>query len=704
MTMGESNYDRLTRITQRRRNFSLFVFLLLIVVVSVYGNPTSKGYIPFRTNPYDQPVSKNDPEEFRSDRSDDHQYDKKTPRFYEPDTAVAQEECPLQFSLGVSHRSDATAPGLGGNMGIQQPPIIYPILPWEGPGRQVLYATQYEHLGMLTPSKGNIHVSSSYSPADGEEAAGGGGNDNMNFIKEGLTEHVEFPLLFESSAFQTSPIIADVNGDGILDAILTDYHGGLYVIGLQVAPDQKSRYFFKAQVPRMYVRRQWIEAMVNETLGIDPYEAEKIAEEEEKKAEEARKASRDASAAGDEEPKDETDYDHLDQYRQNEERPHDPYHSYFEYSYGSGNADHETILRGVTGNVLRQDHDHVQGLEERRNRNHYPKDDQNQKVVFDSLEEDENNQKVVYDSLEEDENNQKVVYDSLEEDEKNQKVIYDSFEEDEKNQKVVYDSLEEDEKNQKVIFDSIEEDEKNQKIVYDSNEEIEADHRRLQEVIEEGDQEEAEDNIEGREVVDDITEWGGFADDMQRFEDDYIIDTVDDDDHVININNEDPDEISEGEENKMVDENGDEKNTDKKGDDDTSSVHQGDDDVYPHHDDYGMRDHGMYDDFYQGRYSDLHDDYFDDKHYIRLPPHILSTPVLAELPKMYNNNGETENLLFLGVSYYFDEDEYEGFFSYKRFEHSDYGDETETERGMYTANAIMIFHLGDNPRWGECMA
>jgi hypothetical protein len=692
MTMGESNY-RLTRITQGR-HFSLFVFhLLIVLVVTVYGNPTSKGYIPFRTNPYDQPISKNDPEDFRSDSSDDHKLliNKKQPRFYEPDTAVAQEECPLLFSLGVSHRSDATAPGLGGNMGIQQPPIIYPILPWEGPGRQVLYATQYEHLGMLTPSKGNIHVSS----VDGEDAAGGGG-DNMNFIKEGLTEHVEFPLLFESSAFQTSPIIADVNGDGILDAILTDYHGGLYVIGLQVAPDQKSRYFFKAQVPRMYVRRQWIEAMVNETLGIDPYEAEKIAEEEEKKAEEARKASRDASAAGDEEPKDETDYDHdRDQYRQNEERPHDPYHSYFEYSYGSGNADHETILRGVTGNVLKQEHDHVQGLEERRNRNHYPKDDQNQKVVFDSLEEDENSQK--------------VVYDSLDEDEKNQKVVYDSFEEEEKNQKVIYDSFEEDEKNQKVIYDSIEEDEKNQKIVYDSNEEVEADHRRLQEVME-GYQEEVEENMEGGEV-DDITEWGGFADDMQRHDDDDdddddddgIIDTVDEHD-VISIKNEEPDENSEGGENEMVDKSGDEKNIDKEGDDDTSFVHRGDDDVYPHHDDYSRDNHGMYDDFYQGRYSELHDDYFDDKHYIRLPPHILSTPVLAELPKMYNNNGETENLLFLGVSYYFDEDEYEGFFSYKRFANSDYGDETETERGMYTANAIMIFHLGDNPRWGECIA
>jgi len=609
----EENF-RLRSIIQRR-NLALFVFYLLVVVVNVYGNPTSKAYIPFRTDPYDQPVSKNgSSEDFRSESSDDHQdvnnRRQPPPRFYEPDKAVAQNECPLQFSLGVSHRSHAIVPGLGGNMeesslGIQQPPIIYPILPWEGPGRQVLYATQYEHLDMLTPSKGNVHVSSSYSE-DGENDAIGG---DMNFIKEGLTEHIEFPLLFESSAFQTSPIVADVNGDGVLDTILTDYHGGLYVIGLEVAPNQKHRYFFKAQVPRMYVRRQWMEAMVNETLGIDPYEAEKKAEEEERKTEEARKASRD----GDGDPKDITEIDR-DQFRANEERPSDPYHSYFEYSYGSSNVDHETILRGVTANVLEQDHDHIKGLEERRNRNHYPK------------------------------NNQTVVHGSFEEEEKNQKVIHDSFEE-------------------------------------------EADHRRLQETME-GEQEGVEDNMEGGEG-DDITEWGGFADDMQL---------DDDDDDDVNLNNEDPDNIIDGEEIKMVENSGDGENLDENGDQDASFASR-DDDEYPHYDDYSR--HEMYDDYYQGRYSGLHADYFDDKHYIRLPPHILSTPVLAEMSKLYSNDGETENLLFLSVSYYFDEDEYEGFFSYKRFENTDHGDESETQRGMYTANAIMIFHLGDNPRWGR---
>lgn len=58
-------------------------------------------------------------------------------------------------------------------------------------------------------------------------------------------------------------------------------------------------------------------------------------------------------------------------------------------------------------------------------------------------------------------------------------------------------------------------------------------------------------------------------------------------------------------------------------------------------------------------------------------------------------------MLFLAVSYYFDEDEYEGFFSYKRYGDSDAGDETEVQRGMYVASAIMVYQFGDSPRWGR---
>jgi hypothetical protein len=95
----------------------------------------------------------------------------------------------------------------------------------------------------------------------------------------------------------------------------------------------------------------------------------------------------------------------------------------------------------------------------------------------------------------------------------------------------------------------------------------------------------------------------------------------------------------------------------------------------------------------------VHEEYYDEKHYIRIPPHILCTPVLAELPKQYGNTNEKDDILFVAVSYFFDEDEYEGHFSYKRFNATDHGDETEVKRGSYVASALMAYILGDAGRW-----
>ena len=293
-----------------KQSMMLLRIALILVTVTIngsHGNPSSRPYIPFRTDPFDQPQVHHTLD-FLTDTITSTRDNHKRIQMYDPEKAVPDEQCPLQFSLGVSRRSQDAAPGLGGTLngnsastplGIQQPPVIYPILPWQGPGRQVLYATQYEHLDMLTPSKGSVKVEEDYSGAGGSSSsssAASSKSDNKaafskSFIAEGLVEHVEFPLLFESSAFQTSPIIGDVNKDGILDAILTDYHGGIYAIGLQVPFDKKRRYFHKTQVPRLYVRRQWMESMVNETLGIDPYEAEKKAEAEEAERRAAEAAS-----------------------------------------------------------------------------------------------------------------------------------------------------------------------------------------------------------------------------------------------------------------------------------------------------------------------------------------------------------------------------------------------------------------------------
>ena len=302
--------------------------------------------------------------------------------------------------------------------------------------------------------------------------------------------------------------------------------------------------------------------------------------------------------------------------------------------------------------------------------------------MYDSIEEERNQEKVVYDSIEEDHNKEKVVYDSIEEEAKNEKVVYDSIEEERKNEKVVYDSAAE---NLEMAEDIIEE-------------HAEQNHRRLEEVTGAGDGDESGAGLDKEEEQQDSNEainppgddqvWSG-GDDI--YSGSYYGDDIISGDRLV--------EDIEGSsiEKDSGAESGDSIPQVESEEFDDQVALRGDD-TYPRHDDYSR---GMYDDYYGGRYNSLHEDYYDDKHYVRLPPHILCTPVLVELPKLYSNTGEMENLLIVAVSYYFDEDEYEGFFSYKRFANTDHGDETETQRGMYVANAIMIYHFGESPRWGR---
>jgi hypothetical protein len=66
----------------------------------------------------------------------------------------------------------------------------------------------------------------------------------------------------------------------------------------------------------------------------------------------------------------------------------------------------------------------------------------------------------------------------------------------------------------------------------------------------------------------------------------------------------------------------------------------------------------------------------------------LADPVLVEMPKLYSTTNEKEDVLFVPVSYYFDEDEYDGLFRYKRFKAEDVGDETEVRRGYYLSRSV----------------
>jgi hypothetical protein len=488
-----------------------------------------------------------------------------------PDTSKANDQCPLQFTLGLSKRAHQ-APDAK-SMSIIEPPTIYPVHPSYGPGRQVIHSTQYEHLDMLTPSDNVVDAAAN--------------------VKEGLMQHADFPLLFESSSFLGAPLVHDTNGDGIPDAIMLDYDGGLYFVGLQVGKDNR-RYFSKFQIPRLYVRREWMEQRLNETT---------------------RAAAVDVSN-GD---------DHVD-YSKN-----DPYHSYFEY--GSKEAD-DGVLRGVTADVLGQDHVDVKALEERRQRkvNHVKQlEPEDERDGEDAGEHD------MFDveDIKEDEGGEEATHRRLQQEETT-KEEHGSGDEGEE-----HSSGDEGEE-------------------HGSNDESEDENASSDEEDDEGgdanEEEDNEMNVEGR--VDD-----NFENIMDGEGQEW------------------PDDDSEGAEGEGA---------------------SSEDDHYDPDDPDGEHyKYGGYDDYYDSRYHNQHNDYYDDKNYIRLPPHVLSTPVLADMKKAYGDNLEREEMIFMAVSYYFDEDEYEGHFSYKRFENSDKGDETEMDRGMHVASALIAFVFEGTPRFGR---
>ena len=508
------------------------------------ANPSSKPYVPFRTSAFEQTGIVNHDLTIPEDNR------RSIPR--RPDTAKV-DQCPLQFTLGLSHRAHH-APDAKSSA-IVEPPSIYPVHPSYGPGRQVIHSTQYEHLDMLTPSEVT----------------------EPTVAKEGLMQHQDYPLLFESSSFLGSPIVHDVNGDGIPDVILADYDGGLYFVGLQVGKDRR-RYFHKAQIPRLYVRRDWMIQRLNETIRQEQLEA--------------------AKEGGDSAEVEVNQGDDGVNYNKN-----DPYHSYFEYGNHGNDA---TVLRGVAADVMGQDHSDVKGLEERRKRK------ENHDRPFEPEDERVEGGEDTFD-------------------------------------------VQEDEENEDT-------------------------HRRLQEVTDGEAQEASGDAHDGEgdmhegdaeEHKDSADEGEHDADqgDDEHYGDDEYSDSADGEYDENGEGEAWPDDDNDAAEPPYADHT-----------DDEYSGHEGDHEHY-----------SGYDDYYDSRYHQEHNDYYDDKHYIRLPPHILSSPVLADMKKAYGDSPEREEMIFVAVSYYFDEDEYEGHFSYKRFENTDKGDETEMDRGKHVASALVAY-------------
>jgi len=697
------------------------------------AEPNSKPYIPFRTDPKDHPFVKHviDWTDRRSNRAR-----AQVKEYNVVKESVDKERCPLQFTLGVSRRAHHKAQNSKA-FSIVKPPIIHPIFPARGPGRQLIHTTLYEHFDLLSPELAGPDASSA----------------SNNVIKEGLIQHQEFPMLFESSSFAyTSPIIHDVNGDGIPDAILSDYDGGIYIVGLHQGKEGK-RWFHKAQVPRIFIRRSWVEARVNEThKELYP---ENPDEHQEAEVEEGKKNDGSVSR--------------------------DPYHSYFEYS--SGNYGGKDVLRGVTANVLGQKRDDLDALKDRRSQKLGPKeeeeggvereaesngegegeagegegegeeaprrrllevevfeDDDVQQVTFPRRRLQEVSEEEAARRREEEQRrdqerieNERREQQQREEEERRRREEQEQREREEQERR----QREEDETRQREEQERRDrednerrereeqerrqrEDEERRQREEQEGQDREENERREREENERREREEQE-RRQREEEERQRAEQERVAEEQRQHEQAQVDGQPPQEQQQEQVQHEG--EVQNPEQN-AGDQNEGEGGEDGEGeesysrsgrDDDAADAGPRGDDEYPsgngddEYPDYGYGGggddmyggpSGGYDDYY-GRYKSYRDDYYDEKHYVRVNPHILSTPTLAEIPKLYGNDDEVEDMLFVPVSYFLDEDEYEGHFSYKRFDNTDAGDETEVKRGMYVASAIMIYQLGNDPRWGR---
>jgi len=494
--------------------------------------------------------------------------------------------------------------------------------------------------------------------------------DASSIIKEGLQQQPDFPLLMESSSFIGAPLVYDVNGDGIPDAVMADYDGGIYFIGLKV--DKKhQRFFHKAQIPRLHIRKAWVESRLNETI-----------------------------------PKEETNE------TETNTRMVDPYHSYFEY--GSKEAK-DDILRGVTANLMGQDTKDLKGLEERRQR----------KVNQDRIEEP----KVLELTQQMNETHEHIEMNHRRLQEVTQEVVKDDAHEgangapSEHVNKEVKEALKENylEDTNKTSQDAVKENAKENSVNETQKEII----KEGAQVVTRGVEEEGHHHIinefkpeEVGQAINEAVEH--FKADNPDFHDDIPIedsenaeweaaragegvgwgDDYSGDEHDRDLGDRDSEDgNSEAGDFHFV-ESYEAGEKEKGGEHELEKNEENIDIPKSYYDDY--RIHG-YDDYSGGRYGAYHEDIYDAKHYIRLPPHVLSTPVLAEVPKAYSNDkNEMEEMLFIAVSYYLDEDEYEGLFSYKRFEATDKGDETEVNRGMHVASALVVYNFeGTSARFGR---
>ncbi len=658
-TAGRPSLTRSTT-TKALLFFSLF-FLSLILVNA--DNPKSKPYVAYRTDPFDQPtvatwVMKGGIEKSSTSSSSingegihKNEVNRRNSKKHRGGSDDGGTEdimrCPLSFRLGSTHAShqlggsvvSSTSSSSEGGVGpiARSPPVIYPLHPDldAGSGRQILLATTWEVLEMWTPG-----------------GVGGGGGSSSSSSSEQLKEDEQFPLLFEGSSFyHTSPIVYDVAGDGIMDAILGDYDGELHLIGLDFEQDvldkrggegkrqrqpenyrnrRRKRYYERISVPRLAVRKFWFDAAIGKT---DIYNNNNAT---------ALLSSLGSSSSSD---PNRTREDFLD-----------PYHTYFEQSnkdwrrageHGE-ESEHHQPLRGVSADVLTMGMDEAKALADRRRR-------QGRRILENSHGDDKDVTKVVAAGEEERAENEETRHRRLQEEGLDTIVI--------------------------GPVDATREQHNEVEQIEDSSQDFikgEIQNEKMQD----------EDTIQGYQGDD-----GLLHDDALEAPPDGT-ESMEDGDFSRNWG----DDI-------MMENEGEARDSSFAGEMEADEMrYKGMDDYFP----YG--EHGYVDDGYKPRapegwdtyaqYQEAKDAYFHDSNYLYLPPHLLSTCTVVELLREYVSPSMKpadliDSLILCAVSYYFDEDEERAGRkrSFGTHANANGGDETEEQRGRYVANAILGYNL-----------
>lgn len=616
-----------------------FTIFLIIVIVVVEANPKSRPYVAYRTDPFDQEIVSTkvlaNGAEIRGGNVSGGVIRKNRANTAPIDINSAgggglggDPRCPLSFRLGSTHSAHFGAGSSNNNdhhsgVGTHTPPIIYPLHPDfdAGSGRQILLTTDFEVLEMWTPSSA-IGTHADYNPNKstdtGDMSGGRGGVEGQS--TEQLKEDEQFPLLFESSSFYySSPIVHDVEGDGVADAILGDYDGNLHLVGLdfehqnqnqqQQRSHRRKRYYKRISIPRLYIRKSWYDVAINRTKENEDMAITKIDDVNHTKWEEF-----------------------------------EPYHTYFASTSDNawrGEKD-EMKIRGISANVLNMDVDLVNGLVERRKEEEMMRREKRRKTAADN-----------------EEDNQQREHRRLQELQEEESDFANSAPHDNNNERQPKSA------------------------------------------------EESPEN--GLYYQDDIM----FGEDPSLIGDDFssIMSDVKSVDKEASTNENEADNNSKIDAEDVLNKPGEEDVANNNVDDYEKMMREGLDDYAYRRRGYGYGD-DMYDppapdgwDSYQ-EYQVAQDKYYHDSNYLRLPPHLLSTCTLAELPRAYAGSStdrmdRIDEMVLCAVSYYFDEDECKDPAmsgtgkSFGKHANADGGDETEELRGRYVANAIMGYNL----RW-----